>query len=957
MAPSSTQLVGTTFTNITNLFQEAVSFNPRSKRQLVILYCLSGIQAEEAIFKNAVQRLLETDQLFNEIEWSTAENLLKSKLGAQYMVYNDSIERLLAGVSTLRILTDPNYSKTDRTEIYNTQVLPTAWEWTEDKYDRFTLTVLDIDKSVEKQIQILRDVNHKLNSIKGEKGTSLRKEFKRFDKMRNKLSDAASVLGPNFGFDCPCRQKHTVYLKIPEWPQSQGQVADERFSLLFHNQADNCAWKYIEMSSDVKQGGNIHESEQDKIHEGGTDRRVRFAGDELETQEGTGFITINVQKEPIRRLPTEATTKCISSSEITELASLPNLCEYIASHQEQDSEPSKVNIAINALGLSLRMTPIAKLESPSPHLPLELHSGHHDRQSLTTLDRLKMSTQVASGVLCLYATPWLADFWSYKDIYFLHDSYYVKLNSWTVESRTAGAPSQAEDDPSTSFTNPTILSLCRFLVELWFGAPWLRIREVYGSYHPLGEREAVVDRDVIETILSWVSDETISPHDRPFHEEGRLYADAVRNCLKCDFGQAKTSMTDQTFRKGVYNKILYPLRWASEEFQSAQHQLFGATQESVTAGGTVEGLVSGVALYDDDSDTDDSKDSKTDKWFKSYLNIKKVIKRIRTDRPKKPDQRVRVAVLDTGVDVSDSLLNPFAIKRRIIYRDFTQPGLYSILPKDEVGHGTRVCGVLLTIADNIDVYAARVSVDGNCWNGSQVAEAIKWAVQDKQVHIISISFGFPYTTRHVDHIRRAILEANAADVLIFASASNKGGNQPVAFPARMDEVICVGSTDGKGAISNFTPNLHCPDLHCYKRLCALGERIESSWPPKLLKGGAGLPRKSGTSFASPIAAGVAAIVLDYMWEFKDHVEYKHHIPKLLTRRGMLLVFELMVEKYSTYDYLVPWKLFNFQVSGDLDENEYEDTMDINMAEVVDIARGSEPGMGIVQKIVGILRIL
>lgn len=111
MTPSLAERAGTTFTAITQRFQNAITFDPGSKRQLIILHCLLGIQAEETIFKNVVQRFLETDQLFDRIEWSTADSLLESKLGAQFMVYNGCIERVLASVSALAILTHPDYSK------------------------------------------------------------------------------------------------------------------------------------------------------------------------------------------------------------------------------------------------------------------------------------------------------------------------------------------------------------------------------------------------------------------------------------------------------------------------------------------------------------------------------------------------------------------------------------------------------------------------------------------------------------------------------------------------------------------------------------------------------------------------------------------------------------------------------------------------------------------------------
>lgn len=111
MAPSPAQLAGMTFAAITERFQKAITFDPGSKRQLVILHCLLYIQAEETIFKNAVQRFLKTDQPFDRIDWSTAEKMLESKLEAQDMVYNDSIRRVLAAVNALANLTHPDSSK------------------------------------------------------------------------------------------------------------------------------------------------------------------------------------------------------------------------------------------------------------------------------------------------------------------------------------------------------------------------------------------------------------------------------------------------------------------------------------------------------------------------------------------------------------------------------------------------------------------------------------------------------------------------------------------------------------------------------------------------------------------------------------------------------------------------------------------------------------------------------
>lgn len=113
---------------------------------------------------------------------------------------------------------------------------------------------------------------------------------------------------------------------------------------------------------------------------------------------------------------------------------------------------------------------------------------------------------------------------------------------------------------------------------------------------------------------------------------------------------------------------------------------------------------------------------------------------MRKSRPSQPDQRIRVAVLDTGIDISDPLLNPFALRRQIIYQDFTgtQTGSSQKLPEDKVGHGTHICGILLTIAENIDLYVARVSVDGIHWNGLQVAKVCAFVLITRESDLMLI---------------------------------------------------------------------------------------------------------------------------------------------------------------------------------------------------------------------------
>jgi len=203
--------------------------------------------------------------------------------------------------------------------------------------------------------------------------------------------------------------------------------------------------------------------------------------------------------------------------------------------------------------------------------------------------------------------------------------------------------------------------------------------------------------------------------------------------------------------------------------------------------------------------------------------------------------------------------------------------------------------------------------------GSPTFKAIRWAVEEKHVHIISISFGFPNADKSLEPIRRAILEAHAADVLIFAATGNKGKGDAIEFPACLDEVISVGSTDGEHKKSSFVPTKLGPG----KRLCAIGEALEAAWIKPTTADSNRIAhctqqRKAGTSYATPIAAGIAATIMDLIWS--DRAEHSHQCQILRTNRGMMAVLERMVERGEgdTYDYLEPWKYLSAQFYADVE---------------------------------------
>jgi hypothetical protein len=105
--------------------------------------------------------------------------------------------------------------------------------------------------------------------------------------------------------------------------------------------------------------------------------------------------------------------------------------------------------------------------------------------------------------------------------------------------------------------------------------------------------------------------------------------------------------------------------------------------------------------------------------------------------------------------------------------------------------------------------------------------------------------------------------------LIFAAASNSGGQGhiSIAFPARLkEEVIVVFSSRPDGTRSGFNP-IPMPKTWNFS---ILGENVKAAWPVgmngqavKIGEGNDITNIMSGTSVAMPIAAGIAAIVLEF----------------------------------------------------------------------------------------------
>jgi subtilisin len=233
--------------------------------------------------------------------------------------------------------------------------------------------------------------------------------------------------------------------------------------------------------------------------------------------------------------------------------------------------------------------------------------------------------------------------------------------------------------------------------------------------------------------------------------------------------------------------------------------------------------------------------SETYDWGLIDLNIPEFHK-------KTHGENINICVIDSGKSEHFEVEN--RIKDVVNFSD-------SNTEIDKTGHCTFTSGIIASeinntgiigVAPKANLYLAKAIGDGGNGNPSWLAKSINWAI-DKKVDIISISAGlfFDYQPLH-----DAVINAFNNGIITVAAVGNSANRyDDVAYPARYSEVIGVAAYDHNHKIASFSSRginiaFAMPGVDVYS--CWLQNQYVKA---------------SGTSHATPVMAGICALIMSY----------------------------------------------------------------------------------------------
>ncbi|KAL6692070.1 hypothetical protein J3F84DRAFT_397291 [Trichoderma pleuroticola] len=473
-----------------------------------------------------------------------------------------------------------------------------------------------------------------------------------------------------------------------------------------------------------------------------------------------------------------------------------------------------------------------------------LRNGPHP---FTERTKRILTVMLSYAVLYLHDTPWLQPTWNSSHVLFLPTtSSSVPLQPFIqthleshYESSQLSCIDPDELDPDDLVHHcPLLVTLAVMIMELYFAVPFDILAKQYGLDLAGDTQSPISTMRYLDINLVFEACKGEIPEGYQFHY-------VVEKCLDPATWEDKdgNKLDSEALISKIYQEVVKPLETElSQAFSSISSDNLDEFAKTID-----------IANWD-----------------------QRIQQKARNDSSTLP--KVKIAILDTGIDIQhpniDARLENIGDRYNWLIDDETANVRVAT---DMSGHGTFAASLILDYAPDAQLFVAKIAEEAPS-KASVIAKAINYAVSTWEVDIISMSFGFPTCNMDDYHeLEDALANAHAKRVLLFAAASNSGGKLGRAYPARDQNVIAIHSTDTYGNRSVFSPTALSHDIN----LATVGEAID----PRLLDA------KSGTSFATAIAAGTAAFLLLYA---------KIHLPDkadaLKRRRRMQALLKRVAEK-------------------------------------------------------------
>ena len=245
---------------------------------------------------------------------------------------------------------------------------------------------------------------------------------------------------------------------------------------------------------------------------------------------------------------------------------------------------------------------------------------------------------------------------------------------------------------------------------------------------------------------------------------------------------------------------------------------------------------------------------------------------------------VTLAIIATGIDGNHTALDDLDDdnmtddpKIVAFYDAINNPGETNgteIFPYDDNGHGTHCAGITagtgapnyqhIGVAPRANLVGVKVLDGGGSGSFAAVLAGMQWRVDkihEFNIRAASMSLGaltgaIEWTSSEEESVNRMANEMMRAGVTLFIAAGNSGGTATIGTPGSAEDVITVGSLDKDTSIAIYSSQGPTEEGRVKPNIAFVGSSVNA---PDANTGD-GYVALSGTSMATPGAAGVAVLM-------------------------------------------------------------------------------------------------